>query len=168
MDHPNSFTAEGSKPESWRTRLMRWYFNVFPAYRGSGAWVTSIAGDWSEVRIRLPLNWNTRNYVGTIFGGSMYSAVDPMFMIMLIKRLGPGYIVWDKAASIQFKRPGRETLYAVFKIAEGDIEAIRATLETQPKIDCVYTVDLVDSRGVPHATVEKTINIRKKKIPEIG
>jgi acyl-coenzyme A thioesterase PaaI-like protein len=95
-------------PESWQTRFARWAFNWFPAYRGTGARVTYIAADWREVRIRLPLNWRTRNYVGSIFGGSLYGAVDPICMMMPIKLLGPGYIVWDKAATIRFLRPGRE------------------------------------------------------------
>ncbi len=63
-------------PESWRTRLARWGFNWFPAYLATGAHITYIASDWHEVRIRLPLIWRTRNYVGTMFGGSMYGAVD--------------------------------------------------------------------------------------------
>ena len=75
--------------ESRRTRLQRWRFNFFPAYRGAGARITYIAADWREVRIKLPLNWLTRNYVGTIYGGSMYGAVDPIYMIMLIRLLGP-------------------------------------------------------------------------------
>ena len=74
---------------------MRWKFNSFPAYRGTGARVTYIAADFREVRIRLPLSWRTRNVVGTIFGGSMYGAVDPIFMIMLIRLLGADYVVWD-------------------------------------------------------------------------
>jgi hypothetical protein len=36
----------------------------------------------------MPLSWRTRNYVGTIFGGSMNSAVDPIYMVILIRRLG--------------------------------------------------------------------------------
>lgn len=76
--------------ESWQTRIARWTFNWFPAYRGTGAKITCIASDWFEVRVRLPLSSRTRNYVGTIFGGSMYGAVDPVYMIMLIKALGPG------------------------------------------------------------------------------
>jgi acyl-coenzyme A thioesterase PaaI-like protein len=96
--------------ETWRSRSYRWFFNWFPAYRGTGARITYIAGDWSEIRIRLPLSWRTRNYVGTIFGGSMYGAIDPMYMMMLIKTLGPDYVVWDKAATIRFRRPGREPL----------------------------------------------------------
>ena len=92
-------------PESFESRKMRWTFNLFPAYRGTGARVTYIASDFREARVRLPLNWRTRNYVGTIFGGSLYGAVDPMYMILLIKILGPDYVVWDKAATIRFVSP---------------------------------------------------------------
>ncbi len=98
--------------QSIRTRLLRWGFNLFPAYRRTGARITYIAGDFGQVRIKLPLNWKTRNYVGTIFGGSMYGAIDTIYMIMFIKLLGPKYIVWDKAATIRFRKPGRTTLYA--------------------------------------------------------
>jgi len=89
---------------------MRLAFNFFPAYRRTGARITYISSDLHEIRIKLPLNWNTRNYVGTIFGGSMFAAVDPIYMLMFIKLLGPNYVVWDKVASMQYKRPGRSTL----------------------------------------------------------
>jgi acyl-coenzyme A thioesterase PaaI-like protein len=148
--------------ESWNTRLRRWGFNVFPAYRGAGARITYIAADWREIRIKLPLNWRTRNYVGTIYGGSMYSAVDPIYMIMLIKLLGPGYVVWDKAASIRFRRPGKSTLNARFIVDQAETEAIQVALADQPAIDRVYQIDLVDAEGVVHASVEKTIYIRRK------
>lgn len=147
--------------ESLKTRLMRWYFNFFPAYRGGGAWVTYYSHDHREIRIKLPLSWQTRNYVGTIYGGSMYSAVDPIYMFMLIQNLPKGTIVWDKAATIRFKRPGRETLYATFKLDELEIQAIRAELEEKNSIDRQYVVDLVDVRGTVHTTIEKTIYIRR-------
>ena len=149
-------------PESLRTRLLRWGFNWFPAYRGTGARITHIARDWREIRVRLPLSLRTRNYVGTIFGGSMYGAVDPIYMVMLIRALGPGYVVWDKAASIRFRRPGRTTLYARFVLDDVELDAIRTALRTEPTVDRVYTVDLVDADGVVHATVEKTIHVRRK------
>ncbi|MBI1750852.1 MAG: DUF4442 domain-containing protein [Acidobacteria bacterium] len=148
--------------ESFRTRFMRWAFNLFPAYRGTGGRVTYIAADWSEVRVKLPLSWRTRNYVGTIFGGSLYGAVDPFYMIMLIKRLGPEYIVWDKAATVRFRKPGRGTLRAHFFLPQDELHAIRAALEVTPSVDRVYQVDLVDSGGVVHATVEKVVYIRRK------
>ncbi len=148
--------------ESFRTTLARWGFNLFPAYRGTGARITYIAHDWSEVHIRLPLNWRTRNYVGTIFGGSMYGAVDPIYMIMLIKILGPAYRVWDTAASIRFKKAGRGPLYARFVLPPEEIALIQAAAEEQPSIERVYPVELVDAGGIVHASVEKTVYIRKK------
>jgi hypothetical protein len=149
-------------PESLRTRLQRWGFNWFPAYRGTGGRITYIARDWREIRIRLPLGWRTRNYVGSIFGGSMYGAVDPIYMVMLIRNLGREYVVWDKAASIRFRRPGRTTLHARFVLDEAELDAIRGALVEAPSIDRTYTVELVDADGVVHATVEKIIHIRKK------
>ncbi|HEV3051853.1 MAG TPA: DUF4442 domain-containing protein [Longimicrobium sp.] len=149
-------------PESLRTRLQRLGFNWFPAYRATGGRITYIAGDWREIRIRLPLNRRTRNYVGTIFGGSMYGAVDPLYMVMLIRTLGRGYVVWDKAASIRFRRPGRTTLHARFTLDDAELDAIRAALEHAPTVDRTYVVDLVDDEGVVHATVEKVIHVRRK------
>ena len=140
---------------------MRWGFNFFPAFRGTGSRVTYIADDYREMRVEVPLNWRTRNYVGTIFGGSLYGAVDPHYMIMLIKNLGPGYVVWDKAATIRFKKPGRGTLYARFLLDNEEIATIRSLTENGQPIDRVYTVELTDAKGVVHASVEKTIHVRK-------
>ena len=149
--------------ESFRTRLMRWGFNLWPCYRGTGARVTFIAGDWREVRVQIPLSWRTRNYVGTIFGGSLYAAVDPFYMIMLMKNLGPDYVVWDKAASIRFRKPGRGLLNASFRLEEAELAEIRRLLLEQPKVDRTYTVQLVDAAGVVHAEVEKVIHISLRK-----
>ena len=151
-------------PESLKTAFARWGFNFFPAYRGTGARITYIASDWREVRVKVPLNWRTRNYVGTIYGGSMYAAVDPIYMIMLIKILGPEYVVWDKAAAIRFKRPGKTTLYAKFNLTTEEIAAIRTAAGATPSIERNYVVELVDAAGTLHASVDKTIYIRRKEV----
>jgi acyl-coenzyme A thioesterase PaaI-like protein len=148
--------------ESLRTRAFRLAFNFWPCYRGTGARVTYLAADWREARVRLPLSLRTRNYVGTIFGGSLYAAVDPFYMLMLIHCLGPDYVVWDKAASIRFRRPGRTTLTATFRLDEAELQEIRDLLKDLPKVDRTYAIELVDKEGVVHAAVEKTIHIARK------
>lgn len=150
-------------PESFKTKWQRRGFNFFPAYRRTGGRLTYLADDYHEIHIKLPLNWRTRNYVGTIFGGSMYGAIDPVYMIMLIKILGGEYLVWDKAASIRFKRPGRDTLYAQFRIEPAEIEAIRDELTRSKSTERVYRVSLVDKDGKIHAEVEKTLYISQKR-----
>ena len=149
--------------ESWRTRLMRWGFNWFPAFRGTGGRITYIARDWREVRVKVPLSWRTKNYVGTIYGGSMYGAVDPVYMIMLIKVLGPGYVIWDKAASIRFRRPGRSPLHATFRLDDDVLDAIRRGVAAEGKLEWRFTVDLIDRAGEVHASVEKLLSIRRNE-----
>jgi hypothetical protein len=145
--------------ESLNRKLYRWALNLVPAYAFTGARLLYIADDWSSVRLKIPLNRLTRNYVGTIFGGSMYGAVDPVYMLMLIKMLGPGYVVWDKSASIRFRKPGRSTLYAEFHLAVEEVEAIRVILETEAKTERDYVVELKDKDGVVHAVVEKKLHV---------
>jgi acyl-coenzyme A thioesterase PaaI-like protein len=146
----------------FRGRSRRWFFNLFPAFAGTGGRVTFISDDFRELRVALPLNWLTRNYVGTIFGGSLYGCVDPFYMMMLIQILGPDYVVWDKAAVIRFLRPGRSTLFARFLVPGEETDAIRKILETEPSVDRVYRIDLADAAGTVHATVEKTIYVRRR------
>lgn len=149
--------------ESLRSKLDRYFFNFFPAYRGSGARVLYIASDWKEVKIKVPLSWRTRNYVGTIYGGSMYGAVDPIYMLMWMRILGKDYIVWDKAANIRFKKPGTKTLYAHFKLEDPEIEEVRRLLQTEKSLDRHYRVDLIDESGLLCAEVDKVVYLRKKK-----
>ena len=151
-------------PESFASRLDRWKFNLFPAYRGTGARIVYIADDYREIRVKIPLTRRTRNYVGTIFGGSMYGGVDPIYMVMLIKILGRDYVVWDKSARIRFRRPGKETLYADFRVDEEDLNEIKARLETERSVDKIYNVELKDRAGKVCCLVEKTIYIAKKGI----
>lgn len=127
--------------------------------------MTYISSDWKEMHVELPLSLLTRNYVGTIFGGSMFAATDPMFMLMLMKILGTGYVVWDKAGSIRFKKPGRSTLYARFLITDGDLHEIFAALAEKPKVERTFQAILADKNGEVHATLERLIHVSRKNDP---
>jgi acyl-coenzyme A thioesterase PaaI-like protein len=148
--------------ESLQTRLTRHGFNLFPAFFGTGGRITFIADDWREVRVEIPLTVRTRNYVGTIYGGSMYGAVDPIYMIMLLKALGPDYVVWDREATIRFRRPGRQTLSARFVLGERELRAIRSGLRNKRSLDRVFKIELVDPSGEVCAEVTKTLYVARK------
>lgn len=150
-------------PESFRSRRFRWGFNFFPAFRGTGGRIAYIADDWREIRVRLPLSWRTRNYVGTIYGGSIYASIDPIYMLMLIKILGPEYTIWDKAAKIRFRKPGKNTLYADFQLSVDETEEIKRLAENAKSVDRIYNVELKDKNGVVHAQIEKTLYVAKKR-----
>lgn len=123
--------------------------------------MTYIADDWHEIRVKLPLNWRTRNYVGTIYGGSIYGAIDPIYMLMLIRILGDGYVVWDKAANVRFRKPGKGTLFADFLLTPNEISEIKDLAVNSRSIDRIYNVELKDRKGIVHAEIEKTLYISK-------
>src|SRR5215469_15139021 len=103
--------------------------NFYPPYLGAAVRVTRIADDFRDAEVEMPLRFYNRNYVGTHFGGSLYSMCDPFYMLMLIHVLGPGYTVWDKAASIRFKKPGKGVMKATFHLSEEKIVQIRAAAD---------------------------------------
>ncbi|MEM1262670.1 MAG: DUF4442 domain-containing protein [Pseudomonadota bacterium] len=147
---------------SLKSQFRRLAFNFFPALRGTGGRVTYLADDLKEIHVKVPLNWRTKNYVGTTFGGSMFGAVDAFYMVMFINLLGKAYVVWDKSATIYFKKPGRSTLRAKFLITDEELDFIRATLETQRTLEKTYVVELIDEDGEVCAVVEKLLYFRKK------
>jgi hypothetical protein len=88
---------------------------------------------------------------------------DPFFMLMLIKNLGKDYIVWDKSASIRFKKLGRGTVSAKFRLSEQQIHEIKQALKTQEKIERVFRVKVMDESGSVIAEVEKLLHVRRKE-----
>ena len=154
---------ETDKEESRKTRLRRLYFNFFPAYRGTGARVAFISSDYTEIHIRLRLYWRTKNYVGTIFGGSIFGALDPIYMVQLINILGKDYVVWDKEAKVKFLRPIDRTVFARFLITEELLEEIRKEVAQNKKIHITLPVSFVDKKGTAYATVEKLLFISDKE-----
>lgn len=145
-----------------KTRLLRWRFNLFPAFRRTGGRVTYLAPDLRELHIALPLNWRTRNYVGTIYGGCMYGAVDGILMVMFINLLGRDYIVWDKSGRIRYRKPGRSTLTGRFVITQQDLDDVRHQLTQADRFEKEFRIDLVDEDGDVCAEVDKLLHFRSK------
>ena len=142
--------------------MVRLGFNLHPAFRGTGGRVELVAGDLRHIRIRLPLSWRTKNIVGSLYGGSLFAITDGAHPMMLMSALGEGYIVWDKAASIRYRKPGYTTLYADFRLGDDELAEIRAGLAVFPELERTFTVELKDGDGVVHTVVERTVYIAEK------
>jgi len=144
---------------------MRLRLNLYAPFLGAGIRVKRLAPGWKEVDVEMKLRWWNANYVGTHYGGSLYSMTDPFFMVMLIENLGQDYIVWDKSATIRFKRPGRGTVTASFRLSDQQIDEIKQALNAEKKIERVFTVEVKDESGTIIAEVEKLLHIRRKDQP---
>jgi Domain of unknown function (DUF4442) len=159
MPQKTKTPATGRKKRA--KKLQRWV-NLYPPYLGAAVRVTHISDDFLNVEVEMPLRFYNRNYVGTHFGGSLYSMCDPFYMLMLINILGPDYIVWDKAATIRFRKPGKGVMKASFQLTEAQIAEIRAAAESQPKVEPQFQVLIKDSEGTVVAEIDKLLYVKKK------
>ena len=100
-------------------RHMQLVLNLWPPFLGAGIRVKRLQKDWKAIDVEMDLRFWNSNFVGTHYGGSLYSMTDPFYMLMLIENLGRNYIVWDKSASIRFRKPGKGRMRAEFRLDEG-------------------------------------------------
>lgn len=146
-----------------RKTLFKYGFNLSPMYRRSTGRIIEVSDDLHKVRVKIPLSYKNRNYVNSIFGGSMFSAVDPIPMVQLINLLGNKYVVWDKTAEISFKVPARETLYADFTYSVKELEEIKQQVGIDNELEIVKTTLLTNKdRSKVFCQVNKTVYVANK------
>jgi hypothetical protein len=149
-----------------RSHALRRWINLWPPFLGMGIRIQHIAVDMKAVDVEMKLRFWNANYVGTHFGGSLFAMTDPFYMLMLMANLGRDYIVWDKAATIRYRKPGKGTVRAEFRLSDSQIDDIREKLKTLPKCEPVFSVEVKDEAGVVIAEVEKVLHVRKKEAAE--
>lgn len=143
--------------------IFKYGYNWSPMYRRSTARITSVSDDLLTISIKLPISYKNRNYMSSIFGGSMFAAVDPIPMVQLMNLIGPDYVVWDKSAEIYFKRPAREDLFAKFTFSKDELAHIKSQVTQSKEIDFVKVTQLTNVDGsVTYCEVKKTIYVADK------
>ena len=141
---------------------MRRMLNIWPPFLFSGISVLHISKDFRYTKVRLKKKVLTSNYVGTLFGGSLFAMTDPFFMVMILKNLGKDYIVWDKRSEIEYVSPGKSTVFAEFNIDDEELDEIRREVASQGKYLKWFEVDIKSADGTTVAIVKKQIYVRKK------
>ena len=146
-----------------RSNAFKYGFNLSPMYRRSTAKILSISKDMLCIAIKLPISYKNKNYVNSIFGGSMFSATDPIAMTQLISVLGDNYVVWDKSSEIFFKRPAKENLYATFTFTKEEIQAIINNVATEKETTISKVISLTSKdKTITYCEVHKVIYIASK------
>lgn len=158
--------GRNKRKRSLKQSLLLKLVNLYPPFLGAGIRVRRT--DPRTFEVRMKLHWWSRNYVGTHFGGSLYTMCDPFYMLLLMEALGRDYIVWDKRAEIRFLKPGRGTVRARFHIPEERVEEIRRQADagsevSGSKVEPTFTVEVVDQDGEAVARIEKRLYVRRKE-----
>ena len=149
------------------SRALRRAVNFWPPFLGAGIRVKHIASDMKSVDVEMKLRWWNANYVGTHFGGSLFAMTDAFYMLMLMANLGRDYIVWDKAARIRYRQPGKGTVRAEFRLTDTQLDDIREKLRTLPKYEPTFRVEVKDEQGTVIAEVEKLLYIKRKDAQQL-
>ena len=145
-----------------RASTFRRLMNLWPPFLFNSIRVQYVSEDWSELRVVLRLRpWN-RNYVRTQFGGNLFAMTDPFWMLLAMHQLGNDYFVWDKAGAIDFVAPGREDVYAHFKLEPSVVEELREAAAGGDKVLRWFDVDVVTRSGEVVARVRKQLYVRLK------
>jgi acyl-coenzyme A thioesterase PaaI-like protein len=144
-------------------RLVRLALNLYPPLLFAGVRVLSIGDDWRTARVVLRRTWYNRNYVGVHFGGSLFAMTDPFWMIMTLRCLGPGYVVWDQAATIDFVAPGRGDVFAEFAVTDAMLDELRAATAHGDKALVWRDVEVKSAEGAVIARVRKQLYVRRKR-----
>lgn len=144
-----------------KSALLR-LMNFWPPYFGAGVRVTHISNDMRSIDVEMKLRFWNQNYVGTQFGGSLYSMVDPFYMLMLIENLGRDYVVWDKSASIRFRKPGQGRVRAQFRLEPSLLETIKSQADTLDKVEPQFEIKIVDDTDEVVAEVQKLLYVSRK------
>lgn len=142
--------------------VFRRAMNLYRPFLGAGIQISHVAKDFREIDVNLKKLPGNGNAFGTHFGGSLYAMVDPFYVLMFVAVLGPGYLVWDKSARIEFVRPGKGMVSAKFRLSEADITAAKEATATGAKYLPVFQIEVLDARGELVAKVEKELYIRRK------
>lgn len=145
-----------------RQKFLEKAINFYGPFLGAGVKLENVSKDYRYARVTMPLTFYNKNYMGTQFGGSLYAMVDPWYMLMLIKNLGRDYIVWDKGATIRFKKPGRGKVSAEFTLTQAIIDEIKTYVDANTKMDYTFKVEIKDEEGTLICEVDKVVYIRKK------
>lgn len=150
-------------PRALTPRTLRRLLNLWPPYLFAGVRVRSIGEDWRSAEVELRAHWWNRNYVGTHFGGSLFSMTDPFWMLLALHALGRDYIVWDNAGEIIFRKPGRGTVRAHFQLDDATLDEIRAATAGGEKHLRWFETEIVAADGEVIARVRKLLYIRRKR-----
>lgn len=143
-------------------KLLRFLFNIYPPYWGTGVSVRHIGHDWREIYVTMKLRWYNRNINGTHFGGSLYAMVDPHLVAMVAGCLGPDYIVWDKSAEIDYVRATTSTVSCLVTISDQHLDEIKAATQNGEKYLPTFELVIKDEQGKLVARVSKTLYIKRK------
>lgn len=153
----------GAKPRVLSERQATWLLNVFPPWLVQRIRVVEMAGGFRRCRVRVGRSFLTGNLNGTTFGGTIFSAADPVHAVMywqIFAHRGVRVQAWLRSSSIRYVRPAATALTLEFVLTESDVEEAAAALASRGRHGRTHVVEAFDAEGNLCATAEADVYLR--------
>ena len=136
--------------------------NFYPPLFFAGIKLKKIEFDATKLTVQMKLNIFNKNMFGTHFGGSLYAMCDPFYVSIISSHLKGNYIVWDKSACIDFVKPGKGKVQAIFEISKEKLAEIKQEVDEKGKKTYFFNTVVTDEKQNIIASVKKEVYIRRK------
>lgn len=143
---------------------LKWVLRTYPPFLFQRIWVKNISKDFTEADVKIYKSFLNINSNKTLFGGTIFSSLDPMHSILMdqiLKRKGlKKTVAWLKSAQINYLKPGTTNLNFKIKISEKDIDEAFLTIKHNGKIVKTFTTEIFDNNGNKCVVCQNEIYIR--------
>ena len=144
-------------------RFAKWILRLYPPLLFQRVQVLEIGAGFRTCRVRVRRSLLNRNLNGTIFGGAIFCAADPIYAILywqVFARRGARLECWLKAATIRYRKPASTHIELHFTLTDEDIEKLEAQLEAGGRGDRVHCAQAIDAHGQVCAEIETRVHLR--------
>ena len=127
--------------------------------------ILSITNDFNQMDVQLKHSFWNRNPNKSVWGGSITSALDPFFPIMIkqvMLKKGIRTDFFSKAVHVEFVKQVNTHVLFQFKIKETEIIKAENSLKNNEKYEDWHTVEGIDSSGNICVNGKVQVYLRKR------
>lgn len=146
--------------------LFKFFMNLYPPFLFGRIRVQKVSKDFSRVTVVARRSVLNKNWAGTIFGGTIFSAGDPfhamMYRIAIAKRYDVDVRVWLKHADITYKRPADTDLFYDIHISDEDVLKAKDAVIENGRYFITHAIEARNKKGEVCAVMNYTTYIGKR------
>ena len=144
--------------------ILKWGMRLYPPLFFQRIWVKKIHPDFMGADITIYKSLLNINANKSIFGGTIFSAIDPFYPVLLdqyfqhngIKRT----VAWLKTAQIDYIKPARHQLRIQVRLDQSILTEALTHIQYEGKITRTFNTRIFDSQDTLCAVAHNEIYIR--------
>ena len=143
--------------------VLKWGMRLYPPLLLQRIWVQNIDKGFRGADVKINRSLFTLNFGKAIFGGTIYSAADPFYALLLgqiLRNKNYTITVWLKSASIQFLKPARTDLYYKICITDEMIAEIVEALDQKTIFVKNYSIEMYSKSGDLQSIAKNEVYIK--------